>query len=139
MSLAVHHKILGSGYPIVAHLHFPFVQTFGDDGLYFGVREIFIVDLHQGHTLDLVLQTVDIGAELATSLAPKDGVLSFGIEEGAIEVEKCCFESFHLNNTLNEGTKLRKKVENEDLKRNLNRKSVPIRKDLARFINSVGQ
>ena len=29
MSLAVHHKILGSGYPIVAHLHFPFVQTFG--------------------------------------------------------------------------------------------------------------
>ena len=88
--------ILEASNICIVHLFLEFVQTRGDELLFFRQRtgKPGIINLHQRLTFYLVLQSRVLRMKLATLLPPKHRVLWFGIEHDPVEVEQC---SFHLH------------------------------------------
>lgn len=84
-----------AGNPVVMHPAF-LLNEFGcDDFLKFWIGEVLIKNLNQCRTFDQIFQTRDVRTVLAADIAPNFGVLTFGIEQGAVEVEKRCLKIFH--------------------------------------------
>jgi hypothetical protein len=57
-----------------------------------GATEQAVVDLSEGGTLDLVLQSRVLRMVLTTDHSPENSVLGLGVENHTIEVEKGCLE-----------------------------------------------
>ena len=78
-------KVVYAGDIVEAHVGFEIVQCCGDTLLQRGLtREILVVNLHQRHAFDAVVEVGNIGLKLSPLVLPKLRVKWFGIENDTI-------------------------------------------------------
>ena len=83
---------------VVVHVALEVVELTGNlfpDARHVGTRKMAVEYLKQGRTLDLLFEARVLRVVLTALLAPENIVLGLGVEDDAVEVEKCRFELSH--------------------------------------------
>lgn len=96
------HKVEGAGEKLVTHGFLEGIETFVNNATYLRICEIRIVNCCKRGTLDARGEVRNVGKEFAADGSPELLVLTFGVDDDAIEVEEedAAAEDFAGNNLL---------------------------------------
>ena len=97
MALQIVDEVECSRVELVGHVRFSLVEHLLDLLLVVRVRQILFEDLDKRGALDHVFQPGNVGTKMPCDVSPYHCILVFGVDESAIEIEKCCFKIFHIS------------------------------------------